>query len=103
LTESDSLRRWLDPHCDVQLEEGASFEIGAASLSGRVRTVEPQRLLELDWDLGRDRSIVRFELAADGNGTVLVLDHELIEESAGMAYMRQWTNALARLDRELES
>jgi hypothetical protein len=38
----------------------------------------------------------------DGSGTVLVLDHERIDESAGMTYMRQWTNALARLERAVE-
>jgi uncharacterized protein YndB with AHSA1/START domain len=102
LTESDSLRRWLDPHCDVAFEEGASFGVGEDRITGRVRASEPQRLLELDWDTGGDPSVVRFELVSDGTGTVLVLDHERIEESVGMTYMRQWTQALDRLDREIE-
>jgi uncharacterized protein YndB with AHSA1/START domain len=102
LTESDSLRRWLDPSCEISLEEGASFGVGEGRITGRVRALEPQRLLELDWDTGRDPSVVRFELSTDGTETVLVLDHERIEESAGMTYMRQWTQALDRLDREVE-
>jgi uncharacterized protein YndB with AHSA1/START domain len=102
LTESDSVRRWLDPNAELSLEEGAAFGFGGGPITGRVRTLEPQRLLELDWDTGGDPSVVRFELSTDGTETVLVLDHERIEESVGMAYMRQWTNALARLADEIE-
>jgi uncharacterized protein YndB with AHSA1/START domain len=102
LTESDSLHRWLDPNCELSLEEGALFVLGGGRISGQVRALEPQRLLELDWDTGGDPSVVRFELISDGTSTVLVLDHERIEESAGMTYMQQWTQALARLDAEIE-
>ena len=101
MTEPDSLRRWLDPSCELSLEEGAAFGVGSGRITGRVRSLEPQRLLELDWDTDGDPSVVRFELATDGAETVLVLDHELIEETVGMTYMRQWTNALARLDKEV--
>jgi hypothetical protein len=100
LTESDSLRRWLDPSLEISLEEGAGFGLGR--IAGRVRSLEPQRLLELDWDTGGDASVVRFELRTDGTETVLVLDHERVEESAGMTYMRQWTRALDRLGTEIE-
>jgi uncharacterized protein YndB with AHSA1/START domain len=100
LTESDSLRRWLDPNCEVSLEQGAAFGLGR--MAGRVRSLEPQRFLELDWDMEGDPSVVRFELTSDGTETVLVLDHERIEESAGMTYMRQWTQALDRLGKEIE-
>jgi uncharacterized protein YndB with AHSA1/START domain len=99
LTEPDSLRRWLDPNFELSLEQGSAFGLGR--ISGRVRALEPQRLLELDWDTGGDPSVVRFELSSDGTETVLVLDHERIEESVGMTYMRQWTHALDRLDEEV--
>jgi uncharacterized protein YndB with AHSA1/START domain len=102
LTEADSLRRWLDPKCELSLERGASFGLGEGTINGRVRALEPQRLLELDWDTDGDPSVVRFELTTDGTETVLVLDHERIEESAGMTYMRQWTQALDRLGKEIE-
>ena len=102
MTESDSLRRWLDPSCELSLEEGAAFGVGSGRITGRVRAVEPQRMLELDWDTGGDPSVVRFELATDGAETILVLDHELMEETVGMTYMRQWTQALDRLGKEIE-
>ncbi len=59
-------------------------------------------MLELDWSHAEEeRSVVRFELEPDGDGTLLVLDHRRIEEPVGMAYIARWTRAFARLDQEL--
>jgi hypothetical protein len=74
VTEADSLRRWLG-HVPP------------------LRELEPGRVLELDWT---DDSIVRVELATDGDGTRLVLDHRLLEEPKGMAAMSYWTEAMER-------
>ena len=105
MTEKDSLRRWLDPRCDVGLEADAPFGLGpegAGRVTGRVRRVERPRTLELDWNAGGDTSVVRFELKAEGDGTVLVLDHERLDERIGMSYMRRWTEALERLGKEMQ-
>jgi hypothetical protein len=59
-------------------------------------------LLELVWEGDGDKSVVRFELTEDERGTVLVLDHSLIEESVGMAFARRWTQALDRFGGEVE-
>lgn len=88
LTEPESVRRWF----------GQSHQ----RLPGRVRTSRPNRLLELVWEGNRDASVVRFELTEDEGGTVLVLDHSLIDEAAGMAYLQRWTKSLDRLDAEVE-
>ena len=71
-------------------------------LPGRVRASRPNRLLELLWESGGEASVVRFELTEDEHGTVLVLDHSLIDEAVGMAYLQRWTNSLDRLDAEVE-
>lgn len=90
LTEPESLGRWLG-------------EREWAGMGGRVREVEPERLLELDWRApGEETSLVRFELSADGDGTLLVLDHRLIEEPLGMAYIRTWMGHLGHLESLLE-
>ena len=88
MTEPESVRRWF----------GHSHQ----SLPGRVRASRPNRLLELVWEADGDASVVRFELTEDEHGTVLVLDHSLIDESVGMAYLQRWTNSLDRLDAEVE-
>jgi uncharacterized protein YndB with AHSA1/START domain len=88
LTEPESVRRWFG-----QTDEG---------IPGEVRGSRPPRLLELLWEGDGDASVVRFELREDERGTVLVLDHSLIDETVGMAYLQRWTQSLDRLDLEIE-
>jgi uncharacterized protein YndB with AHSA1/START domain len=106
LTDADSLGRWLAQVVDVELAAGGPFVLALPDAGGRidarVRTIDPERLLELDWShAGEPRSVVRFELAPDGDGTLLVLDHRQIDEPVGMRYIQRWDRAFARLDREL--
>jgi uncharacterized protein YndB with AHSA1/START domain len=101
LTEPDALARWLGRPDEVELEPGGSFVLRLPEgdrVEGRVREVEPERVLELDWSRpGEEPSLVRFELAADGEaGTVLVVDHSRIDERLGMGYAQRWTDWLAR-------
>jgi uncharacterized protein YndB with AHSA1/START domain len=106
LTEPDSLRRWLTPAEVGPLSPGAELELslgGDEPVTARVREVEPGRVLELEWDVGRDPSTVRFELRPDGEGgTMLVLDHARMDEPVGMRNMGRWVEALERLQRRLE-
>ena len=100
LTEPASLARWLAEPGAIELVPGGSFEIG--SVAGRVREVDPERVLELDWRRsGEDPSVVRFELSAHADGTQLVLDHRRMQEPVGMKYMQRWTVTLARLEQTL--
>jgi uncharacterized protein YndB with AHSA1/START domain len=106
LTDPASLGRWLAQAVDVQLVAGGAFVLALPGngglIEGRVREVAAPRVLELDWrPADEDRSVVRFELAPDGDGTVLVLDHRRIDEPIGMAYITRWSRTLDRLDREL--
>lgn len=81
LTEPRSLARWLRPGFEVRPSE-----------------VEPGRVLELDWrPPGEEPSLVRIELGADGDGTILVLDHARIAARSGMGAIRFWSGALGRL------
>lgn len=101
LTEPDSLGRWLARTVALELVPGGAFEL-TIGVAARVREVEPERVLELDWRFAdEDPSVVRFELAADGEGTLLVLDHQRIDARFGMTYISRWTGALARLRREV--
>lgn len=101
LTEPDSIGRWLGPAIAVQLRPGGAFTL-TTGVDARVREIEAERTLELDWRFaGEDPSVVRLELRADGDGTLLSLDHRQIDERFGMTYMSRWTGALARFGREL--
>jgi uncharacterized protein YndB with AHSA1/START domain len=106
LTDPDSLARWLAAPGELDLRRGGSFELelhDGERMNGQVRSVEPSRLLELDWMApGEEPSIVRFELSQDGGGTVLVLDHSRIDARVGMRYMARWEGHLGRLDAVVE-
>jgi uncharacterized protein YndB with AHSA1/START domain len=68
---------------------------------GRVREIDPDRLLELDLCHGDEEpSIVRLELADDGLDTELVLEHSRIEESLRTVYLAGWTGILERFSEE---
>jgi len=102
LTDADSIARWLAPVGSFDLSRGSSVQLQVGSdlsLDAKVRAVESERLLELDWMVpGEEPSVVRFELRPDGDGTVLALDHRLIDARVGMRAMGIWENHLTRLD-----
>ncbi len=103
LTEPESIGRWLARPVDLEVTPGGAFTL-ANGIDARVVELDPERLLELDWAHGSEqRSLVRFELHADadGNGTVLTLEHSRIHAPLGMAYMSRWGGALRRLDEEV--
>jgi uncharacterized protein YndB with AHSA1/START domain len=106
LTEPQSLKRWLADVIELELTPGGNVALelpGDGRIAASVREVEPPLVLELAWSFaGEEPSIVRFELTQDGDDTVLVLDHRLIDERFGMAYSSRWTSALQRLRVEIE-
>ncbi len=77
-------------------------EVWEAILAGRwlgtgaveVRVVEPHRVVEL----ALPGSVATIELSAQGDETVLVLDHTEISAPEGMRAMRNWTRAFERLE-----
>ena len=107
MTEPESLARWLAPPREVNVKVGGSLVLGldgARPLTARVLAVDPGRLLELAWaPPGEEPSTVRFEVARDGAGTLLVLDHRRLDAALGMRYIARWDSRLARLDNVVET
>lgn len=105
MSDSESLARWLAVPRVIELRRGGRFELELSDggrIEGRVREIEPSRVLELDWLFaGEEPSIVRFELAQDGQGTVLVLEHTRIEEPRGMLYIARWSETLERFSEKV--
>ena len=100
LTEPESLSRWLGHAQRAEAVAGGAWEIRfgedpARTMSGRVRTVEPERLLEVEWNYqGEPPSLVRFELHDEGGGVRLVVDHRGLDRRATTAYAQGWRRHL---------
>ncbi|MDQ3874268.1 MAG: SRPBCC domain-containing protein [Actinomycetota bacterium] len=106
LTEAGAIARWLAPPGAVELAPGGAFELRVAGesspMAGRVRALERERALELDWIYpGEPPSVVRFELASEGPGTKLVLEHRRLDDRSCMAYVRRWERHLDALEQGL--
>jgi uncharacterized protein YndB with AHSA1/START domain len=100
LTEPEQLRGWLGP---AKLADGrVELVLGEADdqrVEGRLLVVDPPRVLEYEWRWpGETDSVVRFELRADGDGTLLVLDHRLLPAAAARGYDAGWRAYLDRLE-----
>jgi uncharacterized protein YndB with AHSA1/START domain len=73
LTEADDLAAWFPTTVEGPIEDGGKLRFafeddpGGMTMDGEVLACEPPRLLAFSW--GEDT--LRFELAADGDGTVL--------------------------------
>ncbi|HEX2293146.1 MAG TPA: SRPBCC family protein [Gaiellaceae bacterium] len=108
LTEPERLTRWLANVAEVDLRVGGRFVLvwneGDENHrdDGRIRALEPGRLLELDWTYpGEPDSVARFELRPDGDGTILVLDHRGLPPAAIAGYGAGWHSHLDSLDAHL--
>jgi uncharacterized protein YndB with AHSA1/START domain len=104
LTEPESLSRWLGDAQRAEAVAGGAWEIrfGAgenARMSGRVRTVEHERLLEVEWSYpGEPPSLLRFELHEERGGVRLVVDHRGLDRRATTAYAQGWRRHLDELE-----
>ena len=81
LTEPDRIVRWFLPvHGD--LREGGSFQL-EGNAGGDILSCTPPRLLRVTF--GHETSVVELRLAADGDDTVLELEHTVPLAMAGSA------------------
>ena len=108
LTEPDRLQRWLADVAEIDLRVGGRFTLswnegdGTQVDNGKVRALEPGKVLELDWTYpGEPDSVARFELRPDGDGTILVLDHRGLPPAAIAGYGAGWHSHLDSLDAHL--
>jgi uncharacterized protein YndB with AHSA1/START domain len=106
LTEPEEFAAWLGPGT-LEAQEGGevSIRMGPSnrperqiSMSGRVLACDPPRVLEHEWTQpGLAVSVVRYELEADGGGTLLRFTHRRSVASGAIGGAAGWHAYLDRL------
>lgn len=101
LTEPVQLAAWFPDTIEGDWHPGARLRFAEGSgyaFDGEVVSVEPPRLLEFTW--GSDR--LRFEIEADGDGSILTLIDTLDELGKAARDGAGWHECLAKLEQHLD-
>ncbi|HEY3843836.1 MAG TPA: SRPBCC family protein [Acidimicrobiales bacterium] len=99
LTEEEQLAAWFPTTIEGDRKAGAPLtfgfrEVEMPDMEGRMLTFDPPTVMELNW--GGD--IVRFELTADGDGSILTLIVTFAELGKAARDAAGWHVCLQQLD-----
>jgi uncharacterized protein YndB with AHSA1/START domain len=107
LTTPERLADWL-AEAEIELKPGGAVRLnwnkGAHTMTGRVIAYEPPHVLAWSWPIDGRETVVRFELRADGEGTLLTLTHAGIgpQSAAGASVRTGWHAHLEGLPDAIE-
>ena len=102
LIDPERLARWLAATSFANGRVEIAFD-GGDVVTGAVLAWEPPLLVEYEWRYpGETESVVRFELAQDGDGTLLVLEHRRLGTDQSVGYAAGWHAHLDGLAAELD-
>jgi len=102
LTDPGRMARWLGAEVAIEARAGGAVRLrwdGSDEMNGVITAFEPGRLLEYSWNevaLGVE-SQVRFELRAEGSGTVLILAHTRVPAAQAPGFGAGWHGHLDAL------
>jgi uncharacterized protein YndB with AHSA1/START domain len=113
LTESEHLARWYMTKANIEARAGGRIEYwsGPAQLhvTGRILTWDPPRVFEHEWNLEPlaqlptgERSVVRWELEPDGEGTILRVTHRRLTRRTAIGFAPGVHAFLDRLEDQLD-
>lgn len=104
LTQPAQLAAWITPNVTFEARPGGRvvFAWGDGStVAGTVRVCEPPHVLEYTWHEGKAETVVRFELRADGQRTLLLLDHRGLPLGDASGFGAGWHSHLDWLSHHL--
>jgi len=100
IVQPNGLAAWLAP-AEVDLRVGGKivlrFENSDHVMKGEIRELQPPEAIEYSWAGGERGSVVRFELAPEGDGTLLTLTHTLLEDGELAGFGAGWHHHLELL------
>ncbi|MDQ3689385.1 MAG: SRPBCC family protein [Chloroflexota bacterium] len=106
LTETEQIARWFMPGT-VEPRIGGHVKFESEEEGGTLGEVmmwNPPRQLEYSWlraGGAGPRSVVAWRLEADGDGTLLTLEHRGVDNETASGYGAGWHDFLDRLPRHL--
>jgi uncharacterized protein YndB with AHSA1/START domain len=105
ISDQAELAEWLMPN-NFEPVEGRTFWLDASpdfgTMDCEVLVVEPPHRLRCRWTIQGDSTTVTFSLAADGEGTVLRVEHEAIPADKRPNFEGGWPEKFDDLERVLE-
>jgi uncharacterized protein YndB with AHSA1/START domain len=113
LTESEHLARWYMTRARLDAREGGSIDYrsGPAQyhVTGKILVWDPPRVFEHEWNVEPrkelpkgEKSIVRWELTPDGDGTLLRIEHRRLTRATSIGFVSGIHAFLDRLENELD-
>ena len=113
LTEPEHLARWYLTTARIEGREGGGIDYvsGPSRLhvTGRILVWDPPRVYEHEWNLDPvptlpwgERSVVRWELTPDGDGTILKVTHRGLSRRTASGFVAGVHAFLDRLEEELD-
>lgn len=113
LTESEHLARWYMTRARLDAREGGNIDYrsGPAQyhVTGKILVWQPPRVFEHEWNVEPrrelpkgEKSIVRWELTPDGEGTLLRLTHKRLTRQTAVGFSSGIHAFLDRLENELD-
>jgi uncharacterized protein YndB with AHSA1/START domain len=113
LTEPEHLARWYMTRARLEAREGGTLEYwsGPAQyyVTGKILVWQPPRIFEHEWNVEPrkelpkgERSIVRWELTPDGDGTILRITHRRLTRPTALGFVAGIHAFLDRLENELD-
>jgi uncharacterized protein YndB with AHSA1/START domain len=86
LTTPERLADWL-AEAQIEFKPGGAIQLnwnkGAHTMTGRVVAYDPPHVFAWSWPIDGRETVVRFELQADGDGTLLTLTHSGVAAHGG--------------------
>lgn len=113
LTEPEHLARWYMTKARLDPRPGGSIDyvsgISQFHVTGKILTWDPPRVFEHEWNVEPreflpkgERSVLRWELAPDGDGTILRLTHRHLTAQTATGFVSGTHAFLERLEEELD-
>ncbi len=113
ITDPEHLRGWYMTKAVLDARGGGNIDyvsgISQFHITGKILTWDPPRVFEHEWNVEPrqylpkgERSVVRWELTPDGDGTILRLTHRHLTEQTAMGFISGTHAFLDRLEEALD-